>query len=74
MKKKIILILIVVLILSLISTYIDIIFFSKYLYQNNHLYLDQRYFLFFIRSFVEFVLFGLGVILGLTISFIKKSR
>ena len=69
MDKKI-KIIIGVVIISLIASYIDVIFFRSYLYQG----ITGASALFFIRTFIEFVVFGLGIIFGMSINLIRSKK
>ena len=54
---------IAVIILSIIGSWIDVIFFSHYLYQN----ITGEWMLFFIRTFLEIFIFVVGIGLGIAL-------
>ena len=56
--------------ISLVASAIDVIFFRNNLYQG----ITGASFLFFIRTLAEFIIFGLGIIFGMSINLVRSKK
>ena len=69
MNKKL-KIIIAVIGLSIICSYIDVIFFSNNLYQG----VTGASMLFFVRTLAEFIIFGFGIVFGMSINLVRSKK
>ena len=69
MNKKL-KIIIAVIGLSIICSYTDVIFFRNNLYQG----VTGASMLFFVRTLAEFIIFGFGIVFGLSINFVRSKK
>ena len=70
LKKKKVYIVISVIVLSFIASFVDVLFFRNNLYQG----ITGASMLFFIRTLAEFIIFGLGIVFGMSINLVRSKK